>query len=85
MLKSALNDARKEVAVSRKARVEVTRETSTGRNTQFRDTRTGHVMSRGEFVQRIERGDYDGYHVRKVNGVPTPASNPDGSDGNNLG
>jgi hypothetical protein len=37
-------------------------------------------MSRGEFVRQIQQGDYPNYHVRIINGVPTPVSNPDGSD-----
>ena len=63
--------------------VRVTGQSSTGRNEKFRD---GNVpMSTDEFVRRIENGEYPGYHVRVVNGEKTPASNPDGSDGNNLG
>lgn len=41
-------------------------------------------MSRAEFVQLIESGAYPQYHVRKVNGVKTPVSNPDRSESNNL-
>lgn len=67
-----------------KPRVSVTRETSTGRNTGFKDNRTGEQMSRGEFCDRIEGGKYPGYHVREVGGLRTPASNPDGSKKNNL-
>jgi hypothetical protein len=67
-----------------KKNIQVTRETETGRNAQFRDPTTGRRMSRAEFVERIERGTYTGYHVRVINGVKTPASNPDRSEGNNL-
>ena len=42
-------------------------------------------MSRAQFVKEIEAGNYAQYHVRKVNGLKTPASNPDKSKGNNLG
>jgi hypothetical protein len=42
-------------------------------------------MSRTQFVKEIEKGNYSDYHVRKINGVKTPASNPDGKTGNNLG
>lgn len=66
-------------------RVTVTRESSTGRNKQFRDNATGSNMSRAEFVQKIEAGSYPNYHVRVVNNVKTPASNPDSSENNNLG
>jgi hypothetical protein len=66
-------------------RVSVTSESATGRNTRFHDNRTGTDMSRSEFVRKIEQGSYPNYHVRDVNGVKTPASNPDGKPGNNLG
>jgi hypothetical protein len=42
-------------------------------------------MTRAQFVNRINEGVYPKYHVRMVNGVPTPVSNPDGSENNNLG
>lgn len=66
-------------------RVSVTKESNTGRNTGFRDNQTGRTMSRGEFADRIERGQYPEYHVRKTGGQRTPAANPDGKKGNNLG
>lgn len=66
-------------------RIKVVDETESGRNQRFQDTRTGEEMSRGELVRRIEKGEYPHYHVREVNGVKTPCSNPDGSEGNNLG
>ncbi len=66
-------------------RVKVTRESNSGRNTQFRDTRNGSTMSRSDFVRAIRNGRYGGYHVRMVNGVATPVSNPDRSNRNNLG
>ena len=69
----------------KKPRVQVTRESDTGRNTRFRDNRTGREMSRPEFVRQIREGNYPDYHVRRIQGVPTPASNPDGKDSNNLG
>ena len=65
--------------------VTVTRETTTGRNTGFVDTQTGKNMTRPQFVKQIERGAYPEYHVRVVNGVKTPASNPDSRRNNNLG
>ena len=42
-------------------------------------------MSRSQFVRQIENGNYDNYHVRNINGVKTPVSNPDNSTNNNLG
>ena len=66
-------------------RISVTRETSTGRNTQFRDNYTGTTMTRTQFVREIKSGNYDNYHIRNINGIETPVSNPDHSSRNNLG
>lgn len=66
-------------------RVAVVEETETGRNQRYKDTHSGEQMSRSDFVRRIEQGQYPHYHVREVNGVKTPCSNPDDSQGNNLG
>ena len=41
-------------------------------------------MTRAGFVKKIEQGNYPNYHVRKINGVKTPVSNPDGTSNNNL-
>lgn len=65
-------------------RISVTQESDTGRNTTFRVNYTGTTMSRPEFVQQIQNGNYDRYHVRNINGVATPVSNPDRSQNNNL-
>ena len=65
-------------------RVSVTRESETGRNENFHDNRTGQDMSRAEFVRKIEQGTYPNYHVRKIDGVKIPASNPDKTENNNL-
>ena len=42
-------------------------------------------MPRAEAVRRIERGEYPGYHVRRIRGVKTPVSNPNGQRSDNLG
>ena len=65
-------------------RISVTSEDDSGRNTCFHDNHTGADMSRSEFVCQIERGHYPNYHVREINGVKTPVSNPDQSTHNNL-
>jgi hypothetical protein len=65
--------------------VRVTKETETGRNTNFKDTKTGTNMTLQQFVQKIEKGVYTDYHIRKIDGVKTPCSNPDKSENNNLG
>ncbi len=65
-------------------RVTVTQENDTGRNKKFHDNSTGEDMSRAQFVKKIEQGNYDDYHVRKINNVKTPVSNPDATKNNNL-
>lgn len=66
-------------------RITVTNENDTGRNTNFHDNFTGKDMTRSQFVNEIKSGNYENYHVRKINGVPTPVSNPDSKSNNNLG
>ena len=64
--------------------VRTTKENDSGRNIEFHDKKSGKDMSRAGFVKKIEQGEYDDYHIRKINGVKTPVSNPDGREGNNL-
>lgn len=64
--------------------VRVTVEDNSGRNQGFHDDKSGKNMSRAEFVKRIEEGRFPDYHVRKINELNTPVSNPDRSEGNNL-
>jgi hypothetical protein len=64
--------------------VVVTSESDSGRNQKFHDNKSGKDMTRAEFVEQIEEGKFPDYHVRKVNGLNTPVSNPDRSVGNNL-
>jgi len=59
-------------------RVAVISESDSGRNLQCRDNRTGQNMTRAKFVREIERGNYEDFHIRLVNGLKTPVSNPDG-------
>lgn len=66
-------------------RITVTNETDTGRNTNFHDNYTDKNMTRNQFVKEINNGNYPNYHVRIINGVETPVSNPDKSTNNNLG
>ncbi|MDD3343102.1 MAG: hypothetical protein PHR87_05965 [Sulfurospirillaceae bacterium] len=66
-------------------RVSVTSESSSGRNLRFQDNYTGSNMTRGQFVKEINNGNYQNYHVRSINGLPTPVSNPDSTRNNNLG
>lgn len=62
----------------------VIEEDDSGRNQKFHDNKSGRNMTRVEFVKQIEQGNFDDYHVRKINGLKTPVSNPDGKEGNNL-
>ncbi len=66
-------------------RISVTSESSSGRNLTFHDNLTGRNMNRKQFVRSIELGRYPDYHIRNINGIDTPCSNPDRSVGNNLG
>ena len=65
-------------------RIKVTQESDSGRNQRFCDTRTGEDMTRVQFVRQIENGQYPNYHVREINEVKTPVSNPDNTKNNNL-
>lgn len=58
-------------------RVSIGLESKTGRNEQFHDNFKGRDMSRAQFVNRIKQDEYENYHVRTINGVETPVSNPD--------
>ena len=55
-----------------------------GHHQKFHDNNSGKNMTRAEFVKEIEGGNFNDYHIRKVNGLKTPVSNPDRSEGNNL-
>lgn len=68
-----------------KPRVSVNTQSASGRNLTFHDNVTGRNMNAQQFVRSIELGNYPGYHVRNINGIDTPVSNPDSSRGNNLG
>mgnify|MGYP001251479868 CR=1 FL=1 len=65
-------------------RVSVTSESKTGRNKTFHDNCTNTDMTRAQFAKQIEQGSYSKYHIRKINGVKTPVSNPDKTTNNNL-
>lgn len=71
--------------MANKPRVTVTSESNTGRNKTFHDNETGRNMNAAQFVRSIELGHYEGYHVREINGIKTPVSNPDKNKSNNLG
>jgi hypothetical protein len=64
--------------------IKVIDESESGRNLSFYDPKRNTTMTRQEFVQEIRKGNYEDYHVRIINRVATPVSNPDGKEGNNL-
>jgi len=67
------------------ARIQKVNETATGRNVTFRDNQTQQILTRTQVVQLIESGNLQGYHIRRINGIKTPCSNPDNTSNNNLG
>lgn len=66
-------------------RISVSSENKTGRNERFRDNASSIEMTRNQFVREIKKGNYDNYHIRIINDIKTPVSNPDKSQNNNLG
>lgn len=67
-----------------KKSITVAREKPSGLNTHFNVPGQG-VVTRGVLAGQVQRGEHDGYHVRRVDGRRVIASNPDGSTRNNLG
>lgn len=67
-----------------KKRITVIQESKSGRNQKFKDNFAGTIMTRTQFVKAIKQDKYDNYHIRNINGLDTPVSNPDSSTNNNL-
>ena len=69
--------------------IKITKESETGLNKKFYDTIKKKDLTRGQFVDAIEKGNYPDYHVMNVKregrNLKIPRSNPDGKTGNNLG
>ena len=65
--------------------VKVIQESKTGRNEYFLDFSNGNIMTRDDFVNRINSGDYPGYTLAMIEDLPTPMSKADKSPANNLG
>ena len=67
----------------------VTKETRTGRNIEFQDTRNHRKMKIDELVNRLETKKFaynDDYCIKRdKNGKKYVDSKPDGNDKNNLG
>lgn len=70
--------------MTQKPRLVVEKESKTGLNTHFRDTKTNEVITRGEAVKRVNKGEYPDYHTAKVNNKNIIKSNPDNNKSNNL-
>jgi len=66
-------------------RITVIKESNTGRNELFHDNYRNINMTSIQFVKQIEKGNYHEYHVREINKIKTPVSNPDNKKNNNLG
>lgn len=63
---------RKELLMPNKPKVVVIKESNTGRNERFLDTRTGQEMTRNQFIKAIDKGTYgNDYYHRKINGIET--------------
>lgn len=71
-----------------KSKLIVTKETKTGRNVQFQDTRNNRIMSDKELISRLKTGnssyneDYCVKHDK--NHKEYISSKPDGNKNNNL-
>lgn len=63
-------------------RIKVVSENKSGRNVRFKVGKT--TMSRARLVKSIDNGNHARFHIRIINGVKTPVSNPDKSKNNNL-
>ncbi|MEH7122095.1 hypothetical protein V7127_02500 [Bacillus sp. JJ1773] len=65
-------------------KVKVVHESDSGLNQKFLDPSTKKEMTRKQFADAIEKGQYPGYHVMRMNNKRIPRSNPDRSKNNNL-
>lgn len=65
------------------AKIKATSENKTGRNTHF-DVGSRSNVTRAQVVREIKNGQHPDYHVREINGVLTPVSNPDKTTNNNI-
>lgn len=64
----------------------VTKQSKTGKNTEFRNDQTGEIFSLAKVLSAIEKGKYPDYHpVKPSKGTKFVRSNPDRNKRNNLG
>ena len=67
--------------------VKCIKENETGRNILFQNIQNHEIMSRKEFVNRINNPNssyHENYIVKEINGIDTPVSKPDRNKNNNL-
>lgn len=64
--------------------VVVLKEDGQGRNELFFDLIKLRTMTSDDFIARIHLGEYPGYSIKVIHGLPTPVSKPDGRRINNL-
>lgn len=62
--------------------IKAVKENETGRNTHFNVN--GQIKTRATVVKEIKQGQHPNHHVRKINGIDTPVSNPDKTSNNNI-
>ncbi|MCB9059958.1 MAG: hypothetical protein H6622_00380 [Halobacteriovoraceae bacterium] len=77
-------EGKKSESINKSKPVVVLKEDKNGRNELFFDLVKNVLLSREEFVTAIEAGNYPAYAVKVIKGLPTPVSNPDGRETNNL-
>jgi len=77
-------EGKKSDPINKSKPVVVLKEDKNGRNELFFDLVKNLMFSREEFVAAIEAGNYPAYTVKMIKGLPTPVSNPDGRETNNL-
>lgn len=67
-----------------KPKFTVTKESDSGRNEKFHHNYTGKDLTRNQLVKEIEAGKHPDMHIRNINGLDTPVTNPDKTKNNNL-
>lgn len=72
-------------SINKSKPVIVLKEDKNHRNEIFFDLVRNVILSRDEFVAGIISGLYPAHTVKKINGIHTPVSKPDGRRVNNLG
>lgn len=77
-------EGRKSDSINKSKPIIVLKEDKNGRNELFFDLVKNLMFSRAEFVAAIEAGNYPAYTVKMIKELPTPVSNPDGRETNNL-